>query len=124
MDDTAVARLAMTTLDASETEPEARFWSAVLGWPIAVLTEDYAMLTGPSGALGIGRIPDHVRPTWPDDGRKQFHLDLAASDPQAAAERCVELGATRVEPQPGDTWIVLQDPAGHFFCLTDEKNWG
>src|SRR5699024_1697439 len=67
-----VARLAMITLDATEPEPLARFWSAVLGWPIAVATAEYAMLTGPSHALGIGAVPDHRPPSWPDEGRKQF----------------------------------------------------
>lgn len=120
----AVARLAMITLDATEVEPLARFWSAVLAWPIVALTEEYAMLTGPSHALGIGAIPDRQAPSWPDEGRKQFHFDLAADDLEAAATRCLELGAVRVDPQPGETWIVLQDPAGHPFCLTDASAWG
>ena len=25
--------------------------------------------------------------------------------------------------QPGETWRVLLDPAGHPFCLTDAANW-
>ncbi|MFC7374752.1 MULTISPECIES: VOC family protein [unclassified Brachybacterium] len=119
-----VASLAMITLDAAETQPIAQFWSAVLGWPIVHLSEQYAMLTGPSHALGIGAIPDYQRPSWPDDGRKQFHLDLAVEDLDAAAARCVELGAERPSQQPGETWIVLRDPAGHAFCLTDAAAWG
>lgn len=119
-----VARLAMLTLDAAETAPLAHFWEAVLGWPVVALTEEYAMLQGPSNALGIGRIPDYRAPSWPDDGHKQYHLDLAVEDVEAAAARCVELGAVRVDPQPGETWVVLQDPAGHPFCLTDTANWG
>src|SRR5699024_11672020 len=62
-------------------------------------------------------------PNWPDDGLKQFHLDLAADDLEAAAARCVELGASRADPQPGETWVVLIDPAGHPFCITDARNW-
>jgi len=119
-----IASLAMITLDAAETEPLARFWSAVLGWPIAHLSAEYAMLTGPSHALGIGAIPDFQAPRWPDDGRKQFHFDLAVEDLEEAAVRCVELGAERVAEQPGETWIVLRDPAGHPFCLTQAANWG
>lgn len=118
-----VARLAMITLDAERTEPLARFWEAVLGWPIVALEEDYAMLTGPAHALGIGKVPDHIAPTWPDAGRKQFHFDLAVENLEVAMRRCVELGAVKVKPQPGQTWVVLQDPAGHPFCLTDAKNW-
>ena len=119
-----VATLAMVTLDAPNAAILGEFYSSVLDWPIAYSDENYAMLTGPSHALGIGTIPDYQRPSWPDDGHKQFHLDLAADDIKAAADRCVELGATRAEPQPGETWVVLLDPAGHPFCISDAKNWG
>jgi len=57
-------------------------------------------------------------------GHKQFHFDLAVQDFEGAAGRCVELGAERVAEQPGETWIVLSDPAGHPFCLTDVSAWG
>ena len=40
------------------------------------------------------------------------------------AERAVELGATLADPQPGETWTVVIDPAGHPFCLTDANKWG
>ena len=50
--------------------------------------------------------------------------DLAVDDVDAMADRAVELGATLADPQPGETWTVLLDPAGHPFCLTDAKNWG
>lgn len=119
-----VARLAMVTLDVPDAAALGRFYSDVLGWPIAYSDENYAMLTGPDHALGIGTIPDFQPPQWPDDGHKQFHLDLSADDVEAAAVHCVELGATRADPQPGETWVVLIDPAGHPFCISDAKNWG
>ena len=124
MTDKQTARIAMVTLDVAEVKPSADFWSALLGWEVAASTDDYAMLTGPDGspALGLGRIDDHQAPSWP--GRKQFHLDLAADDLAAMTERAVELGATLADPQPGETWRVLLDPAGHPFCLTDAANWG
>ena len=121
-----VARIAMITLDCAEVAPAAEFWSAVLGWHVAVSTEDYAMLTAPDGApaLGLGRVEGHVPPSWPDEGgRKQFHLDLAVSDVAAATERALALGARLADPQPGGTWRVLVDPAGHPFCLTDASSW-
>lgn len=121
-----VATLAMVTLDAPDTEGAAalgRFWSAVLGWPVTYEAEGTVMLQGPSHALGIGAVEGYQAPSWPDDGRKQFHLDLAADDIGAAAARCVDLGATRPDEQPGETWIVLLDPAGHPFCVTDASAW-
>lgn len=121
---TPVASLAMVTLDAPDAAALGRFWSEVLAWPVTYADENYAMLAGPTHALGIGTSSDFVPPRWPDDGHKQFHFDLAAEDIEAAAARCVELGATRVDPQPGETWIVLLDPAGHPFCITNAANWG
>ena len=83
------------------------------------------MLTGPDHALGFGTLPDHEAPAWPNEhGTKQFHLDLAVDDLDAAAAQCVELGATLPDEQPGETWWVLLDPSGHPFCLTQAANWG
>ena len=126
MTEQQTARIAMVTLDCAEVAPSAEFWSALLGWEVAASSDDYAMLTSPGGgpALGLGRVDDHQPPSWPDTGRKQFHLDLAVDDLDAMAARAVELGATLADPQPGETWRVLIDPAGHPFCLTDAANWG
>ena len=118
------AELKMTTLDCADVRAEATFWSELLGWEVAVVQDEYAMLTGPSSALGFGQVPGYQPPAWPDDGgTKQFHFDLACADIAATQARAVELGATLADPQPGETWRVLLDPAGHPFCLTDAANW-
>ena len=120
-----VARLAMLTLDCADPRASAAFWSTMLGWEVAAAEDDYAMLTGPTHALGFGRVEGHQPPSWPDEGgRKQFHLDLAVEDVEAATERALALGARSADPQPGETWRVLIDPGGHPFCLTDAANWG
>ena len=119
----------MTSIDCAEVGPEARFWADLLGLEV-VATDDfatYAMLAGADGApaLGFGAVEGHVAPSWPDEhGAKQFHLDVAVDDLDAAQARAVGLGATPVDPQPGETWRVLLDPAGHPFCLTDASAWG
>jgi catechol 2,3-dioxygenase-like lactoylglutathione lyase family enzyme len=123
--DNAVARLAMVTLDCGDAQASADFWSTVLGWQIVASGDGYAMLQGPDHAIGFGTVPDYEPPTWPNDrGSKQFHFDLAVNDLDAARERCVALGASAPDDQPGETWIVLFDPAGHPFCLTKAENWG
>lgn len=120
-----VATLKMVTVDCADPESSATFWSALLGWTIAHAEKDYAMLTGPSNALGFGRIENYTPPTWPNDnGSKQFHFDLAVADLDGAARSAVELGATLPDDQPGETWRVLLDPSGHPFCLTKAENWG
>ena len=120
----APAELRMTTLDCDDVRAEVAFWSGLLGWPVAHVQDEYGMLTGPSSALGFGQVPDYRPPAWPNEGgTKQFHLDLACADVAAAEALCVELGGTVPDEQPGETWRVVLDPAGHPFCLTDVANW-
>jgi len=122
----ALATLKMVTLDSTDARRDAAFWSAVLGWDVAAVEDEYAMLTGPGGvALGLGTLADHEAPGWPNErGSKQFHFDLAVDDLDAAAAEIVGLGATLPDEQPGETWRVLLDPSGHPFCLTLAGNWG
>jgi catechol 2,3-dioxygenase-like lactoylglutathione lyase family enzyme len=126
MTETTTVALAMVTLDCADPRVEATFWSELLGWEVLAVEDEYAMLKGRDGAaLGFGRVPDYLPPGWPNDnGSKQFHFDLKSDDIAAAEQRCVELGATVPDDQPGETWRVLLDPAGHPFCLTDAASWG
>ena len=53
----AIAALKMLTLDSSDAQRDATFWSALLGWEVAHAQDEYAMLTGPGGmALGFGTL--------------------------------------------------------------------
>lgn len=123
---TPVATLKMFTVDSADAGKDAAFWSAALGWAVAMAGDGYAMLTGPDHALGFGTVPNYVPPAWPNDGgSKQFHLDLAVDDLVEAQQRLVELGATAPVEQPGEgRWTVLLDPSGHPFCLTLASAWG
>lgn len=120
----APATLAMVTIDCAEVRPEAEFWAAFLGLELAHCEDDYAMLTGDGPRIGVGRVDGFRAPAWPDEGgTKQFHFDLAVADLGAARSAALELGAAEADPQPGETWLVMIDPAGHPFCLTKAENW-
>lgn len=121
---TPVASVAMVTLDCAELSPMRDFYAGLLGWTVAYADDNVAMLTGAGMRLGIGVVPDYRAPEWPNHGSKQFHLDLAVDDLDAAAAAAVDLGAREPAEQPGETWRVLLDPAGHPFCLTPAENWG
>lgn len=114
--------LAMFTIDCRDPREAATFYAELLGWETAYDSDEAVMLASPSGVqLGFGKVEGHQPPSWPDEGgRKQFHLDLDTADIPAVEARALELGATLADPQPGETWRVLIDPAGHPFCLA---NW-
>lgn len=123
--ETATARLAMVTIDCADPAAEAHFWAALTGGDVVVVTEEYGMVAGEGPAIGFGRVEGYEPPAWPNShGSKQFHLDLAVDDIAASETRALTLGATLADPQPGETWRVLLDPAGHPFCLTDAAAWG
>ncbi|KHL10575.1 putative enzyme related to lactoylglutathione lyase [Mumia flava] len=114
----------MLTLDCPDPPALAAFYAQLLGGDVAHAQEEYAMVTGVGTTLGFGQVPDHQPPGWPNErGTKQYHLDLACVDIDEAAARVVELGGTIPDEQPGETWRVALDPAGHPFCLTDASRW-
>ena len=114
----------MFTVDCDDPAALATFYSKLLGLEVAHSSDEYAMITGEGPAIGFGRVDGYEPPAWPNpNGSKQYHFDLAVDDIGAAEAAAIALGATVAEPQTGETWRVLIDPAGHPFCLTDAKNW-
>ena len=61
---------------------------------------------------------DHRPPQWPGaEHPQQLHLDLEVADLDAGEAAVVALGARKHAVQPGETFRVFLDPAGHPFCL-------
>ncbi len=109
-------------LDAPDAAGLARFYSDLLGWPIAKEEPGGAAIgvPGTSSYLSFQTEQQYVRPVWPaTPGQQQMmlHLDIAVDDLDAALAAALELGAIMPEFQPQDDVRVLLDPAGHPFCL-------
>ena len=53
----------------------------------------------------------------PRQGKNRVHLDLVSTDRQAAVERALGLGATKVGEfdEYGTQWTTLADPEGNVF---------
>ena len=114
---TTTAKWIGVALDCPDLQVLAEFYSALTGVPIARRDEDWWELEGEPG-LAFQLAPDHQPPTWPKGERpQQLHLDFDVPDLDAAEQWVLGLGARKHEYQPGTTFRVFLDPAGHPFCL-------
>jgi len=116
---TAIASLSAIALDCREPRKVAEFYSAVLDVPIVRDEPDWVQLDAIGGVgLAFQFAPDHVPPQWPSaEHPQQMHLDLDVADLDEGEAAVVALGARKHEHQPGKTFRVFLDPAGHPFCL-------
>ncbi|MGP9020463.1 VOC family protein [Streptomyces sp. BR1] len=114
-----IAKLGSVVLDCPDPRALAAFYAAVLGGE-PVEEDGWIDLAVPGGAgLAFQVAPGFVPPAWPaPDRSQQFHLDLTVDDIDKAEAQVLALGATVLEVgDPGRTWRVYADPAGHPFCL-------
>jgi catechol 2,3-dioxygenase-like lactoylglutathione lyase family enzyme len=127
---TAIATFALVALDCPDHFGLARFYSAITGWELDQEPPDgpspddpdadWVQLRAPGGGATIAfqHVPDHRPPQWPGtEHPQQAHLDFDVPDLDAAEERLLAIGARKHEFQPGTTFRVYLDPAGHPFCL-------
>jgi len=115
-----IATLSGVALDCPDTLSLARFYSDVSGWPVSSRSDDtWAQLeTGGTWTLAFQRVADYRAPAWPaQDVPQQSHLDFDVADLDEGERQVLELGATKPDHQPGTTFRVFLDPAGHPFCL-------
>jgi len=114
-----VARLQVIALDCPDPPALAAFYSGVLGAPVERTDDDWVQLAPASGTpLAFQQVDDHRPPQWPGaEHPQQMHLDLEVDDLDAGEAAVVALGARKHDVQPGTTFRVFLDPAGHPFCL-------
>jgi catechol-2,3-dioxygenase len=109
-------------LEAPDAHALARFYSALLGWPVSSQGPGSAAIAvpGTSSFLSFDSSPDYTPPTWPAaPGRQQMmmHIDIAVDELATAVADAIDLGATEADFQPNANVRVLVDPAGHPFCF-------
>ena len=97
----------------------AAFYGALLGWPVQSNGEDNWYVRAEYGdAVGFQKVDGFTPPEWPGQSNpQQMHLDVTVDDLDAAESAVPALGATKHDHQPGTTFRVFLDPAGHPFCL-------
>jgi len=121
---TVTGRLQLVALDAADIEKLASFYVELAGWEIDRQESDWITVrTGDGQEIAFQLAADQVAPRWPgQEHPQQFHLDMQVDGNEAAAERAVGLGATRLAAGP--TWITMADPAGHPFDLCQKDGTG
>jgi predicted enzyme related to lactoylglutathione lyase len=117
----AIARFPSIVLDCPDAGALATFYGAMLDWKVTV-SPDWAEARADYGqCVCFQQVEGYTPPEWP--GQKvpqQMHLDVVVDDLDAAEAAVLELGATKHGHQPGTSFRVFLDPAGHPFCLCVE----
>ncbi|MDH2416359.1 VOC family protein [Nocardioides sp. CER19] len=121
----AIARFPSFVYDCPDAGGLARFYGALLGWEVKREDADggWAEIRPADGSSCIcfQRVDDYRAPDWPGQQvPQQLHLDVDVADLDDAEAQVLAIGATRAEHQPGTTFRVFLDPAGHPFCLCVE----
>jgi len=106
-------------IDCNDFPRMLAFWQAALGYvPKYPPEDDWALLRDPEGRgvnVSLQVVPEKR------SGKNRLHLDLYAEDQENEVQRLLELGATRHPrtAEPGEDFIVLEDPEGNLFCVVD-----
>jgi catechol 2,3-dioxygenase-like lactoylglutathione lyase family enzyme len=106
-------------IDCNDFPTMLAFWQQALGYVLRdPPEEDFAVLRDPQG--GHVNISLQVVPEKPM-GKNRLHLDLYTDHQEEEARRLRELGATvhPRAPEPGEDFILLEDPEGNVFCVVD-----
>lgn len=96
------------------------FWREALGYAGRHPTpgDPFVILADPAG-----QRPNVSIDSWPPE-RHPLHLDLYTDDQEGEVKRLIRLGARQYRPhEPGEDFIVLEDPDGNLFCVVDTKGY-
>jgi predicted enzyme related to lactoylglutathione lyase len=116
----AIASSPGLVIDCPDPGVLAQFYAALLDWTVEVDDDgSWADARSADGrALSFQRVDGYRRPEWPGQSvPQQMHLDVLVDDLDVAEDATLALGATKHAEQPGSTFRVFLDPAGHPFCL-------
>ena len=126
----AIARFPVVVLDCPDPKALAEFYGALLGWEVQRGDGDSAgdsdsddgtwwqIRADYGDSMAFQAVEGYRAPPWPgQEHPPQMHIDVVVDDLDVAEAAVLELGATKHAHQPGTTFRVFLDPAGHPFCL-------
>jgi catechol 2,3-dioxygenase-like lactoylglutathione lyase family enzyme len=112
-------RIGSVVIDCSDFARMFAFWREALDYePRDPAEDDWVVLRDPNGGnvnVSLQQVPEKR------SGKNRLHFDLYAEDQLGEVDRLLQLGATRFDrkPEPGEDFIVLEDPEGNLFCVID-----
>ena len=119
-----IAQFSLVALDCPDPVALARFYASITGWALdgddpEGDAREWVQLRSSGGAtIAFQRVEGHRPPVWPgQDHPQQLHLDFDVPDLDAGEQAVLAAGARKADYQPGTTFRVFLDPAGHPFCL-------
>ena len=114
----AIARYPGFVIDCPDPHALAAFYAAMLDWK-AELSPGWADIRGEEGqCISFQQVEDYTAPDWPaQEIPQQMHIDVIVDDLDTGEAAVLDLGATKHKHQPGTSFRVFLDPAGHPFCL-------
>jgi len=114
----AIARFPSIVIDCPDAEALGTFYGTMLDWKSEVKPGWFQIRADYGQVIDFQQVDDYTPPQWPgQDVPQQMHIDVVVDDLDAAEAEVLALGATKPEYQPGTTFRVFLDPAGHPFCL-------
>jgi catechol 2,3-dioxygenase-like lactoylglutathione lyase family enzyme len=117
----AIARFPSVVLDCPDAGALAAFYGELLGWQVDASPGWADVRSGTDHCFSFQQVEHYTPPKWPgQEVPQQMHIDVMVDDLDSAEDAVLQLGATKHEHQPGQTFRVFLDPAGHPFCLCTE----
>lgn len=115
----AIARFPSFVIDCPDPGVLASFYATMLDWKVEKSSSGWADIRADYGqCISFQQVDNYLPPQWPgQEVPQQMHIDVMVDDLDAGEAAVLELGATKAEHQPGTTFRVYLDPAGHPFCL-------
>ncbi|AMB38916.1 VOC family protein [Arthrobacter sp. TES] len=116
----AIAKHPSVVIDCPDARALANFYGELLGWEVSNEEGDWMDIRPADGSncISFQQVDVYQAPVWPGQTiPQQMHFDVVVEDLDEAEKAVLALGASKADHQPGETFRVFLDPAGHPFCL-------
>ena len=106
-------------IDCNDFPAMLAFWQQALRYVLRdPPEEDFAILRDPQEGTSTSQCRSFREKRI---GKNRLHLDLYTDNQEEEVRRLLDLGATLHPrtPEPGEDFILLEDPEGNVFCVVD-----